>query len=155
MLRRDANRPRKKPGRRRKSAGMLKRVSAGQSTRRTWLMKPGGSPRRIPGAPEKNSVKRKRKERRVEDEFKNAEEKRKKAEEARTAADKVAQETREQLEEVQRSVRNGIKPVLIPTLEELNATKKRLQYQEGLFHFAVAGIAGSGQILAHQPHSAA
>ena len=69
-----------------------------------------------------------------------------KAEEARTAADKVAQETRGQLEEVQRSVRKGeFKPVFVPTLEEYNATKKRLQYQEGLFHFAVAGIAGSGK----------
>ncbi|KZT00046.1 uncharacterized protein LAESUDRAFT_816722 [Laetiporus sulphureus 93-53] len=81
----------------------------------------------------------------AEEERRNAEEERKRAEEARAAADKVAQEAREQLEEVQRNVRKGIKPVLIPTMEEYNATKKRLQYQEGLFHFAVAGIAGSGK----------
>lgn len=43
------------------------------------------------------------------------------------------------------ALRKGIKPVIVPTREEYEATKKRLGYQEGLFHFAVAGVSGSGK----------
>lgn len=39
----------------------------------------------------------------------------------------------------------GIQPIVIPTPDVISAAKARVQYQDGLFHFAVAGIAGSGK----------
>lgn len=42
-------------------------------------------------------------------------------------------------------MREGIKPVIMPTREEYEATKKCLQYEDGIFHFAIAGISGSGK----------
>ncbi|KAF9232159.1 interferon-inducible GTPase-domain-containing protein [Melanogaster broomeanus] len=48
-------------------------------------------------------------------------------------------------EEAERKLKNGIQPVVTPSPEELAATKRRVQYKEGLFHFAVAGVAGSGK----------
>ncbi|KAI6027918.1 interferon-inducible GTPase-domain-containing protein [Pisolithus microcarpus] len=39
----------------------------------------------------------------------------------------------------------GIQPVVIPTLDEIAAAKTRVQYEQGRFHFAVAGVAGSGK----------
>ncbi|KAL4066455.1 interferon-inducible GTPase-domain-containing protein [Scleroderma yunnanense] len=42
-------------------------------------------------------------------------------------------------------LRKGIHPVILPTTEEVAAAKARVQYQDGLFHFAVAGVAGSGK----------
>ncbi|KAI5994074.1 interferon-inducible GTPase-domain-containing protein [Pisolithus orientalis] len=42
-------------------------------------------------------------------------------------------------------LKRGIRPVVIPTLEEISAAKKRVQYEQGRFHFAVAGVAGSGK----------
>lgn len=63
------------------------------------------------------------------------------AEQARQAAS----EAHSAREEAQRKLREGIRPPIIPTVAEVNATKKRLRYKEGLFHFAIAGIAGSGK----------
>ncbi|KAI6011306.1 interferon-inducible GTPase-domain-containing protein [Pisolithus marmoratus] len=54
------------------------------------------------------------------------------------AAQKVQQEAEERL-------RRGVQPVVLPTPEEVAAAKARVQYQDSLFHFAVAGIAGSGK----------
>ena len=47
--------------------------------------------------------------------------------------------------EVEECVREGIQPVIMPTMEQVAAAKAKVQYQDGLFHFAVAGIAGSGK----------
>ncbi|KAG2068651.1 P-loop containing nucleoside triphosphate hydrolase protein, partial [Suillus decipiens] len=38
-----------------------------------------------------------------------------------------------------------IQPVVTPTPEEVNTAKQRVQYDEDLFHFAVAGVAGGGK----------
>ena len=43
---------------------------------------------------------------------------------------------------VERQLREGIRPMILPTMAQVEATKEHLQYK-GLFHFAVAGIAGS------------
>ncbi|KAI6120397.1 interferon-inducible GTPase-domain-containing protein, partial [Pisolithus croceorrhizus] len=48
-------------------------------------------------------------------------------------------------EEIEKRWKEGIQPVVTPTVAELEAAKRRVQYQEGLFHFAVAGVAGSGK----------
>ena len=42
----------------------------------------------------------------------------------------------------ERQLREGIRPMILPTMAQVEATKERLQYK-GLFHFAVVGIAGS------------
>ncbi|KAK7013073.1 P-loop containing nucleoside triphosphate hydrolase protein [Favolaschia claudopus] len=47
--------------------------------------------------------------------------------------------------EAERRLREGIQPVIIPTAAELEDAKHKFGYQEGLHHFAVVGIAGSGK----------
>ncbi|KAI6109236.1 interferon-inducible GTPase-domain-containing protein [Pisolithus croceorrhizus] len=63
---------------------------------------------------------------------------------AQEAADKVqaAEATRREAEE---RLRNGVQPVILPTAEEVEIAKARVYYQEGMFHFAVVGLAGSGK----------
>ncbi|EPS93842.1 hypothetical protein FOMPIDRAFT_59934 [Fomitopsis schrenkii] len=63
----------------------------------------------------------------------------------RQDAEAVALYARNQLEVAENNLREGVRPVVWPTLEELSAAKERLGYEEGLFHFAIAGIAGSGK----------
>ncbi|KAI6040398.1 P-loop containing nucleoside triphosphate hydrolase protein [Pisolithus marmoratus] len=41
--------------------------------------------------------------------------------------------------------KEGIQPVATPTVAELEAAKRRIQYKEGLLHFAVAGVSGGGK----------
>ncbi|KAI6042793.1 interferon-inducible GTPase-domain-containing protein [Pisolithus marmoratus] len=60
---------------------------------------------------------------------------------AENAAD-VARSEKEQIEELWRG---GIQPVVTPNLIEQEMAKRRVQYQEGFFHFAVTGTAGSGK----------
>ncbi|KZT69885.1 hypothetical protein DAEQUDRAFT_765198 [Daedalea quercina L-15889] len=48
-------------------------------------------------------------------------------------------------EEAERGLRQGIRPVISPTDAEIRATKERLDYKEGSFHVAIAGVAGSGK----------
>ncbi|KAI5995058.1 interferon-inducible GTPase-domain-containing protein [Pisolithus albus] len=55
---------------------------------------------------------------------------------------KTAQQAQQEAEE---RLRKGIQPVVIPNPEEVAAAKARVQYQDNLFHFAVAGVAGSGK----------
>ncbi|KAI0717627.1 interferon-inducible GTPase-domain-containing protein [Fomitopsis betulina] len=64
---------------------------------------------------------------------------------SRQDAEAVALYARKQLEVAENNLREGVRPVVWPTLEELSAAKERLEYEEGLFHFAIAGIAGSGK----------
>ena len=68
-----------------------------------------------------------------------------KADQARREAEKAAEDARAAREEAERNLREGIRPIVIPTPAQFRATKLRLQYQKGLIHFAVAGIAGSGK----------
>ena len=64
---------------------------------------------------------------------------------SRQEAEAVAQHARAELEVAENNLREGVRPVVWPTLAELRAAKERLGYEEGLFHFAIAGIAGSGK----------
>ncbi|EPS93846.1 hypothetical protein FOMPIDRAFT_13720, partial [Fomitopsis schrenkii] len=82
---------------------------------------------------------------RAEAEGRRALEEREHAQREAEQARQVAAEAHAAREEAQRKLREGIRPIIIPTAAEFNATKKRLRYKEGLFHFAIAGIAGSGK----------
>lgn len=42
-------------------------------------------------------------------------------------------------------LQKGVQPVVIPSASELAAAKEKIQYKDGLFHFAVAGVSGSGK----------
>ncbi|KAL4076412.1 interferon-inducible GTPase-domain-containing protein [Scleroderma citrinum] len=81
-----------------------------------------------------------------------AKEERRKADAARAEAEKATQLAQEEAkravsakEEMEKRWKEGIQPVVTPSAEELKAAKKRIQYEEGLFHFAVAGVSGSGK----------
>ncbi|KAI6034836.1 interferon-inducible GTPase-domain-containing protein [Pisolithus orientalis] len=81
-----------------------------------------------------------------------AKEERQKADAARAEAEKAAKTAKEEVkqamsakEEIEKRWKEGIQPVVTPTVAELEAAKRRVQYKEGLFHFAVAGVAGSGK----------
>ncbi|KAG9317696.1 interferon-inducible GTPase-domain-containing protein [Chiua virens] len=67
------------------------------------------------------------------------------AEEIARAAAEEARKANEAKAEAERRLKEGIQPVVTPTLEELAAAKQRIQYREDRFHFAVAGISGSGK----------
>ncbi|KAG1797866.1 interferon-inducible GTPase-domain-containing protein [Suillus plorans] len=71
------------------------------------------------------------------------------AQEAANASKKVAEEqvkaANAAKEEAERKLKKGIQPVVIPTPEEVSAAKRKVQYREDLFHFAVAGVAGGGK----------
>ncbi|KAG9317834.1 P-loop containing nucleoside triphosphate hydrolase protein [Chiua virens] len=62
----------------------------------------------------------------------------------RTAAEE-ARKASEAKAEAERRLKEGIQPVVTPTLEELTAAKKRIQYEEGRCHIAIVGISGSGK----------
>ena len=63
---------------------------------------------------------------------------------ARTAAEETRKAV-EAKEEAERRLKEGIQPVVTPSLEEVAAAKRRVQYREDCFHFAIAGISGSGK----------
>ncbi|KAG8219026.1 P-loop containing nucleoside triphosphate hydrolase protein [Butyriboletus roseoflavus] len=67
------------------------------------------------------------------------------AEETARAAAEEARKANEAKEEAERRLKEGIQPVVTPTPAELAAAKRRIQYREDRFHFAVAGISGSGK----------
>ncbi|KAL4081011.1 P-loop containing nucleoside triphosphate hydrolase protein [Scleroderma citrinum] len=48
-------------------------------------------------------------------------------------------------QEAEARLREGIQPIIIPSPEEVAAARAKVQYQDGLFHFAVAGVSGSGK----------
>ncbi|KAI6013679.1 interferon-inducible GTPase-domain-containing protein [Pisolithus microcarpus] len=81
-----------------------------------------------------------------------AEEERRKAEAARADADRATRAAQEEAkkataakEEAEKRWKAGVQPVVTPSLDELGKAKRRIQYKEGVFHFAVAGVAGSGK----------
>ncbi|KIJ08151.1 hypothetical protein PAXINDRAFT_120525 [Paxillus involutus ATCC 200175] len=55
---------------------------------------------------------------------------------------RIAKKAQKQAEE---HLKKGVQPVIVPSPEEVEAAKRRVQYKEGLFHFAVAGVAGGGK----------
>ncbi|THH19615.1 hypothetical protein EW146_g1578 [Bondarzewia mesenterica] len=97
--------------------------------------------------------------RQAEEQKKTAEEEKRKAEEeegrakvdqkaaeaAAAAADRRAKDEEAARKEAERKLREGIQPIIWPSLKEIASVKKRLQYKEGIFHFAIAGVAGSGK----------
>ncbi|KAG6329711.1 hypothetical protein ID866_9378 [Astraeus odoratus] len=83
---------------------------------------------------------------------KAAEEERRKADVARAEAKKAAQAAEQEArqavaakEEMEKRWKEGIQPVVTPSATELEDAKRRIQYREGLFHFAVAGVSGGGK----------
>jgi GTP-binding protein EngB required for normal cell division len=81
-----------------------------------------------------------------------AEEENRLAAEAQRAAEEAARvaaaEARAALEakaELERQLREGIQPAIMPCAADLEDAKRRIGYCDGLYHFAVAGIAGSGK----------
>ncbi|KAG2054896.1 P-loop containing nucleoside triphosphate hydrolase protein [Suillus hirtellus] len=71
------------------------------------------------------------------------------AQEAAKESKKVAEEqvkvANSAKEEAERKLKEGIQPVVTPTPAEVSAAKRKVQYREDLFHFAVAGVAGGGK----------
>ncbi|KAG6329072.1 hypothetical protein ID866_10016 [Astraeus odoratus] len=63
---------------------------------------------------------------------------------AKEAAEK-AQAARKAREEAEERLRKGIQPVIIPTEDEIVEAKAKAEYQDGLLHFAIAGVAGTGK----------
>ncbi|KAL4076414.1 P-loop containing nucleoside triphosphate hydrolase protein [Scleroderma citrinum] len=83
---------------------------------------------------------------------KAAEEERRRADAARAEAERTARAAEEETkraiaakEEAEGRWKKGTRPIVTPTLEQLEETKRRIQYTEGMFHCAIAGIAGSGK----------
>ena len=67
------------------------------------------------------------------------------AEWKRQAAENQAAQALVARERAEMKLREGVRPMLMPTLNEFKETKKRVEYKEGWFHFAVVGTAGSGK----------
>ncbi|KAG6331108.1 hypothetical protein ID866_7979 [Astraeus odoratus] len=68
--------------------------------------------------------------------------------EAKRAAEVAQQEAMRAIsakEELEKQWREGKQPIVWPTAEEFAEAKRRMEYQKGLFHLAVAGISGSGK----------
>ncbi|KAG1896468.1 interferon-inducible GTPase-domain-containing protein [Suillus fuscotomentosus] len=81
-----------------------------------------------------------------------ANEEKKKATAAQVAANESKKVAEEQVkvansakEDAERRLKEGIQPVVTPTPAEVSAAKRKVQYREDLFHFAVAGVAGGGK----------
>ncbi|KAI6103784.1 P-loop containing nucleoside triphosphate hydrolase protein [Pisolithus croceorrhizus] len=74
------------------------------------------------------------------------------AEDPKDFVKKAAQETVDNVQAVEATRReteerlgNGVQPIILPTAKEVEIAKARVHYQEGMFHFAVVGLAGSGK----------
>ncbi|KAF8138945.1 hypothetical protein EV363DRAFT_1394360 [Boletus edulis] len=63
---------------------------------------------------------------------------------ARAAADET-KKAMEAKEDAEKRLKEGIQPVVTPSPEEVAAAKRRVQYKEDRFHFAIAGVSGSGK----------
>lgn len=81
-----------------------------------------------------------------------ADEEKKKADKAtaeseavRRVAEENVREATAAKEDAEKRLREGIQPVLTPTPQEILAAQAKIQYQENLCHFAVAGRAGGGK----------
>ncbi|KAH9917615.1 interferon-inducible GTPase-domain-containing protein [Fomitopsis serialis] len=64
---------------------------------------------------------------------------------AREEADKAGTAAREAKEAAEKQLREGVQPFIVPTQAQREATKRKFGYRESLFHFAVAGVSGSGK----------
>ncbi|KIK96061.1 hypothetical protein PAXRUDRAFT_826372 [Paxillus rubicundulus Ve08.2h10] len=86
-----------------------------------------------------------RRQRAREEETRRAREAQAVAEEAARRAAEEARKAKEEQEEAERQLERGTQPVVTPTMEEVQAAKAKVQYKDGVIHFAVAGLAGSGK----------
>ncbi|KAF9222881.1 P-loop containing nucleoside triphosphate hydrolase protein [Gyrodon lividus] len=83
---------------------------------------------------------------------KAVEEEKRKAREAQAAADEEIKKANERAHAAQQAqkkamerLKKGIQPVAMPSAEEVEAVKTKVEYDDQLFHFAVAGAAGAGK----------
>jgi energy-coupling factor transporter ATP-binding protein EcfA2 len=83
--------------------------------------------------------------RKAEEDTRMAKTKQEEAERAMNRAKKELSAADAARKEAERKLIEGIQPVVWPTTEEIRATKIRLQYRAGIFHFAIAGVSGSGK----------
>ncbi|KAF9818965.1 hypothetical protein IEO21_02379 [Rhodonia placenta] len=81
----------------------------------------------------------------IEERLRRAQEEMEKLKTAQSTADRKAAELQAALERAERQLKDHIQPIISPTREQLEEAKRRLQYQEGLYHFAVTGVAGAGK----------
>ncbi|RPA73803.1 hypothetical protein BJ508DRAFT_45109 [Ascobolus immersus RN42] len=70
-----------------------------------------------------------------------AEEQRKSAEIAKALAERTASEAKKFYDAAAR----GIRPIVVPTTEEVKAAKEKMQYDPAFCHFAICGPSGSGK----------
>ncbi|OAX41423.1 P-loop containing nucleoside triphosphate hydrolase protein [Rhizopogon vinicolor AM-OR11-026] len=64
---------------------------------------------------------------------------------AAKVADQKVHQAKAAQEKAEEELRKGVQPINIPSAEQRLVAKRNVQYKEGLFHFAVAGVAGSGK----------
>ncbi|KAI6040372.1 P-loop containing nucleoside triphosphate hydrolase protein [Pisolithus marmoratus] len=86
-----------------------------------------------------------RRQRAIEEEARRARQAQEEAERQAREAAEAARRAQAEREEVERQLKKGIQPVVMPTAEEIRLAKAKVQYKDAVFHFAVAGIAGSGK----------
>ncbi|KAI6030363.1 hypothetical protein EDC04DRAFT_2605316 [Pisolithus marmoratus] len=86
-----------------------------------------------------------RRQRAVEEEARRARQAQEEAERQARKAAEAARRAQAEREEVERQLKKGVQPVVMPTAEEIRLAKAKVQYKDAVFHFAVAGIAGSGK----------
>lgn len=60
-------------------------------------------------------------------------------------AEEMARTANRAREDAEERLKKGIQPVVVPLEKEIAGAKANVQYQSGLFHFAVAGAAGTGK----------
>ncbi|CCM05139.1 uncharacterized protein FIBRA_07347 [Fibroporia radiculosa] len=64
---------------------------------------------------------------------------------AREQAERKAAQARVELQQAEKALNKVYTPIVVPSRDIFIATKKRLEYHEGMFHFAIAGTSGSGK----------
>jgi len=84
-------------------------------------------------------------QRQAEEDRRNAKEAQGAAEAAAIEANERARAAKQAQQEAEERLKKGIQPVVVPSHEEVEVAKSRVQYMEDLFHFAVAGVAGGGK----------
>ncbi|KAI5986732.1 P-loop containing nucleoside triphosphate hydrolase protein [Pisolithus marmoratus] len=81
----------------------------------------------------------------AEEEIRLARQAQEEAEQKAHEAAEAARKAQAEREEIEGQLRIGIWPVVVPTPEEIRLAKAKVQCDDAIFHFAVAGIAGSGK----------
>lgn len=60
-------------------------------------------------------------------------------------AERLVQEAKEKQNQAELDLQQGKPPLILPTVDDIKAMKQKYRYIEGFFHFAIAGISGSGK----------